>query len=148
MGLLVALGVHQHEVGAVGVGVGELLFLGHQPLDGIGGAPALVGLVAGLEVAHFHLDEGAALAGGDDLLLEHRPATAFVLDDLSGADQVRLLLHRNTLFRTGIRLALLNRGVAGAGQVRQPRSVVRVPPGKIVRYRQAACERLPDGSRT
>ena len=97
MGLLVALGVHQHQVGAVGVGVGELLLLGHQPLDRVGGAPALVGLVAGLEVAHLHLDEGAALAGGDDLLLQHGPATAFVLDDLSGADQVRLLLHGNSL---------------------------------------------------
>ena len=46
MGLLVALGIHQHEVGAVGVGVGELLLLGHQTFYRIGGAPALVCLVA------------------------------------------------------------------------------------------------------
>ena len=93
MGFLVGLRVHQHEVGAVGVGVGVFLFLGGQALDGVGGAPALVGLVAGLQVAHLDLDEGAAFAGGDDLLLQHGPAAAFVLDHLAGANQVRLLFH-------------------------------------------------------
>ena len=121
VGLLVALRVHQHHVGAVGVGVVVLLLLGHQPLDRVGGAPALVGLVAGLEVAHFHLDEGAAFAGSDDLLLQHRPATAFVLDHLSGANQVRLLLHRKSLCRLIWGCRLLDRPAGRASLCRLSR---------------------------
>src|SRR6202012_5415911 len=59
----------------------------------VSGPPALVCLVARLQVAHLHLDEGAALAGRNDLLLQHGPAPAFMLDDLAGANQVRLLFH-------------------------------------------------------
>src|SRR5208282_2900794 len=72
---------------------GAVILLDLQLLDGVGGAPALVGLAAALEVAHLDLDEGAALAGRDDLDLEHGPLPAVVLDDVAGADQVGLELH-------------------------------------------------------
>ena len=99
MGLLEGLGVHQDHIGAFGVAVGVVLVVGLQALDGVCGAPALIGLVAGFQVAHFDLDEGAAFAWRDDLLLEHRPAAPVMLDHLAGADQVRLLFHGGRLCR-------------------------------------------------
>ena len=119
---LVGLRVHEDQVGTVGIGVVELPVVGHQPLDGIGGPPALVGLVAGFEVAHFHLDEGPALARGDDLLLQHGPATALVLDNLTGTDQVRLLFHCKRACVDGLGVPASRPGrLVGQGNLRPAR---------------------------
>jgi len=91
--LFEGFGVHEDEVIAVCIGVGVVPVFGGQAFHGVGGAPAFIGFIARFQVTHFHLDEGAAFAWGDDLLLQHCPAIAFVLDDLSGADEVSLLLH-------------------------------------------------------
>ena len=91
--LLERLRVHQDDIVTIHVGIGVVLVFRHQTLDGVSRSPALVGLVASLEIAHFDLDEGATLARGDDLLLENRPAATVVLDDLAGPDKVGLLFH-------------------------------------------------------
>src|SRR3546814_6080565 len=56
-------------------------------------APAFVGLGAGAHVAHFHGDEGAALAGLDELDLEDVPEPAVVLDDVAGTNEIGVDLH-------------------------------------------------------
>lgn len=90
--LLEGLRVHQHQVGAVDVGVGELLVLGLQPLDRVGGTPALVLLGACLDVAHVHLDDGIAFPRDHDVLLDDGVALAFELDDHAGTHLVGLHL--------------------------------------------------------
>jgi hypothetical protein len=91
--LLVRFLLHEGEHVAVGEQIIGRLLVGREFLDGVRRPPALVGLHAGLDVAHVDLDEGAALAGRDELDLEHAVLLAFVLDDVARANLVCADLH-------------------------------------------------------
>src|SRR5690606_25982271 len=81
----------------------ELTFLvvGGELLHRVRRTPALIRLGAGAHVAHIDLNEGAALAGLDELDLDDRPLTAVMLDDHAGTDGVRVDLHGLDRIRVG-----------------------------------------------
>src|SRR5487761_708891 len=54
---------------------------------------ARVGLGAGLEIAHLDLGEGTALAGLDELALDHKPELAVLLEHVAGFDVDGIDLH-------------------------------------------------------
>ena len=66
----------------------------HQLFNGLGSAEPFIGLIAGFDVAHFHLDERIALAGQQHFGFEHVPLFAVMLDDVAGPNGIRLDFHR------------------------------------------------------
>jgi len=99
--LLVILGVHEHQHVALGVEELEFLLLQRHPLDGVGGAEALVQLAAVQQVLQFDLGEGAALARFDVGGLHRHPQAFLVLDHVAGLDGVAIDLHRGEGFFGG-----------------------------------------------
>ena len=91
--LFVGFGVHHIDGVVFAVEEGAGLFVDHQLFDGFLGAIALIALQSRLHVAHLDLDEGAALAGLQDIDFEHAPLLAVMLDDMAGSDGVGLDLH-------------------------------------------------------
>ena len=62
-------------------------------LDGIGGAPAFVGLIAGADIAHFNGNERPTLAGLHDLGLENGVLAAVMLKNITGTNQISVDFH-------------------------------------------------------
>ena len=110
--------MHQDDGVALGVGEGELLVRGLQPLDHVGRAPALVLLRPGLDVAHVHLDDGIALARDHDVLANDGVALAFEFDDHAGTHLVGLhLCHGWAACPGGVNQRARGRaGVGGPGR--------------------------------
>ena len=83
--------VHEGQVIAVAEQERAFLFLDVAFLDGIGGAPAVLRLGAGADVAHFDGDESPALAGLNDLGLQDCPLLAIMFDNLPGRMRLALI---------------------------------------------------------
>jgi hypothetical protein len=81
--LLKGVVVHEGRLAVLHEQKLHLLLVEADTLDGLLGAKALVELAAAAQVAQLHLSEGAALAGLDQLALQHEPEFVLVFEDVA-----------------------------------------------------------------
>ncbi len=88
-----AVVVHECRLAALGIEKLHLLFVEADAFDGFLGAEAVVELDPAAQVAHLDLGKGAALAGLDQLALQHDPQLALVFEDIARLDVDGVDLH-------------------------------------------------------